>query len=42
VRSGFMDDGQMRLIDIDAHWQPLLERLIAAAGFNAPVRVEAI
>jgi len=42
VRSGFMDDGQMRLIDIDTHWQPLLERLIAAAGFNAPVRVDAI
>jgi uncharacterized protein (TIGR00730 family) len=42
VRNGFMDGSQMRLIDVDADWQPLLQRLIAAAGFNMPVHVEAI
>lgn len=42
VDSGFMDGSQMQLIDIDAHWQPLLQRLVAAAGFNAPVRLDAV
>lgn len=32
IASGFMDERHLRLIDADAHWQPLLERLIAAAG----------
>jgi uncharacterized protein (TIGR00730 family) len=42
MNSGFMDGSQMRLIEVDAQWQPLLQRLIAAAGFNAPVQVGAI
>jgi uncharacterized protein (TIGR00730 family) len=42
VRNGFMDSSQMRLIDVDTQWQPLLQRLIAAAGFGAPVRMGAI
>jgi len=36
VAHDFMDERHLRLIDIDADWQPLLQRLVAAA------RVEAI
>jgi len=32
IAHGFMDDAHLRLIDTDTHCQPLLERLIAAAG----------
>jgi uncharacterized protein (TIGR00730 family) len=42
VATGFMDDATPRLIDTDADWQPLLQRLITAAGFAMPNRLEAI
>ena len=42
VSSGFMDGSQMRLIDADADWHVLLPRLVAAAGFAAPDRLDAI
>jgi hypothetical protein len=42
VHSGYMDDGQLGLIEVGAAWQPLLERLVAAAGFNAPTQLDAI
>ncbi|MDR1969058.1 MAG: TIGR00730 family Rossman fold protein [Burkholderiaceae bacterium] len=42
VASGFMDDSQMRLIDIDADWQPLMQRLVTAAGFTPPDRLQAV
>jgi uncharacterized protein (TIGR00730 family) len=32
VASGFMDASTSRLIDAGANWQPLLQRLITAAG----------
>ena len=32
IAHGFMDDAHLRLIDTDTRCQPLLERLIAAAG----------
>jgi uncharacterized protein (TIGR00730 family) len=42
VANGFMGDSQMRLIDIDADWQPLLQRLVTAAGFTPPDQLQAI
>ncbi|MFV0680537.1 TIGR00730 family Rossman fold protein [Ottowia sp.] len=42
VQSGFMDGSQMGLIDIDTQWQPLLQRLVVAAGFHAPDRLDAV
>ena len=42
VRSGYMDDGQLRLLEVDTAWQPLLGRLVAAAGFSAPAQLDAI
>lgn len=36
VASGFMDGSQMQLIQTGAQWQPLLQSLVAAAGFPAP------
>lgn len=42
VGSGFMDEGQMRLIAANAQWQPLLEHLVVSAGFPAPHRLGAI
>ena len=42
VQNGFMDGSQLALIDIDPQWQPLLERLVASAGFNAGDCLEAI
>ena len=42
VRSGFMDDSQLRLIETGAQWQPLLESLVESAGFPMPTQVQAI
>ena len=42
VQNGFMDGSQLALIDIDPQWQPLLERLVASAGFSAGGCLEAI
>ena len=42
VESGFMDPRQMGQIDAGADWRPLLERLVAAAGFEAPTRLDRI
>jgi uncharacterized protein (TIGR00730 family) len=42
VANGFMDDTTLRLIDTGSDWQPLLQRLVTAAGFTAPDRLDAI
>jgi uncharacterized protein (TIGR00730 family) len=42
VANSFMDGNQMRLIDIDTDWQPLLQRLVTAAGFTPPDQLQAI
>jgi uncharacterized protein (TIGR00730 family) len=42
VANGFMDGSQMRLIDVGADWQPLLQRLVTAAGFAPPDRLQAV
>lgn len=36
VASGFMDGSQMQLMQTGSQWQPLLQSLVAAAGFPAP------
>ena len=42
VGNGFMDGSQMRLIEVGTEWQPLLQRLIGAAGFTTTVRLDTI
>jgi uncharacterized protein (TIGR00730 family) len=42
IAAGFMDEGQLRLIETGAECQPLLQRLVSAAGWPALQRVDAI
>lgn len=42
VEQGFMDGTQMQLMHSGAEWQPLLQSLIEAAGFPAPIHLDAI
>ncbi|MDO5086072.1 MAG: TIGR00730 family Rossman fold protein [Comamonadaceae bacterium] len=42
VRQGFMDEGQMRLIDVDTQATALLPRLVQAAGLPGPVDMRQI
>ncbi|MFT3777586.1 MAG: TIGR00730 family Rossman fold protein [Ottowia sp.] len=42
VANGFMDGSQLRLIEVGAEWQPLLERLIGAAGFTTTVQLDTL
>jgi uncharacterized protein (TIGR00730 family) len=42
VASGFMDSKQLQLMETSSHWRALLEKLVTAAGFAAPPRLEQI
>ena len=42
IASGFMNEFQWDLIDTDRDADSLLKRLVTAAGFPAPARLDAI
>ena len=42
MAGGFMDGSQMRLIEVGATWEPLLQHLVSAAGLAQPDRLHAI
>ncbi len=42
VASGFMDERQMGLIEVDGDWRTLLQTLVRSAGFPGPVQLEQI
>lgn len=42
LRSGFMSQHQLQLIEVAADWQPLLASLISAAGFPVPPQLGGI
>ena len=42
IAQGFMDESHLRLIEVGTQCHPLLQRLVSAAGWPAPQRVDAI
>lgn len=42
MAGGFMDSSQMRLVEVGTAWEPLLRRLVSAAGLAQPDRLHAI